>query len=566
MRKSTKVYIALCSILLLAFALPSQYHTSGAKAAKLDQYLPDQGSSARPIAGQMLSIHTVDMSQVPSTTFSSPATSSDHNLHKENKPTPTGFAPVDKNPHSPAANPTTPPLTTSFQGVNENFCPPAPAFCPPPDPSPDMALGVSSNWALQGVNRWFAVYSVLGALQPGWPKSFQNFFGVPFPRGCTAIPNLFNPRAFYDTNDQRFWAAALNDEVPHGKCTSTLSRMWIAVSQTNNPNGKWNVYSFDEMLGTKNFGDFTQFGFDQQAVYFSCDMWTQPSGTGTFEYENTFGVNKAEMEAGKSVTPYGFSGFESGGVQMNGIQPVEVAANKLTGPNAGLFISSFDYNFGGGECVHGCSGLVVWAIANPGTPSESLSSILVSSHSYSLPPDADQPGCTQCLGTLDPAINSTPTWRSGKISFGLVTAVNNGTHLVAGILWGQVSVSLNSSGVLTSANIYQSNYFSFTGDTSAFTPALITDANSNLYMVFTKSSSTLYPGAYYAVQPAGSPLGTFPDGGLAMMQGQASTTQSRWADYSAVSINGVGALAAWIAGEFEAANQSWATNIGKVIG
>lgn len=251
---------------------------------------------------------------------------------------------------------------------------------------------------------------------------------------------------------------------------------------------------------------------------------------------------------------------------MNGIQPVEVEAYKLTGPNAGLFISSFDYNFGGGECVHGCSGLVVWAIAHPGTPSESLSSILVPSHSYSLPPNADQPGCTQCLATLDPAINSTPTWRNGKISFGLVTAVNNGSHLVAGILWGQLSVFLNSSGALTSANIYQSNYFSFTGDTSAFTPALITDANSNLYMVFTESSSTLYPGVYYAVQPAGSPLGTFPDGGLAMMKGQASTTQSRWADYTGVSINGVGALAAWIAGEFEAANQSWATNIGKVVG
>ena len=562
------MYIALCFLLLLVFMLPGQITTSATKAASSTQLLPDRGGSAHRITGRMVAKHTVDLSTTPGVSSSSSFdTGSDEGKDALKPPLIPGVALSDPHPHTPSqGRADTPPLTASFQGQTEDYCPPKPAICPPPDASPDMALGVSSNWVLQGVNRWFTDYSVSGTVQPGWPKSFQKFFGVPDPTGCTAVPNIFNPRAFYDANDSRFWAAALNDEVPHGRCTSTLSLMWIAVSQTNNPNGKWNVYAFDLMLGTQNFGDFTQFGYDQQAVYFSADMWTQPSGNGTFEYENTFGVNKAAMEAGQNVTPYGYSGFVSNGGQMNSIQPVEVEAYKSSGPNAGLFISSFDYSFGGGECRQGCSGLVVWAIAHPGTSSESLTSILVPSMKYSLPPNADQPGCTQCLGTLDPAINSTPTWRNGQIYFALVTAVNNGSNLVSGIFWGQVSVSLDSSGALSSASVYQSGYFSFSGDTSAFTSTLMSDVNGNLVMVFCESSGSLYPGVYYAVQPSGSPLGTFPDGGLAMKQGQASTSQPRWADYTAVSANGVAAQAVWIAGEYEASDQTWSTYIGKEIG
>ncbi len=571
MRKSYKPYTILFFVLLLAFVVLSQYHISATKAVKEKQTHPNEASSARPITGHMLSMTVVNMNTIPAVS-SSPNTTGFNNPGKNQHGLTMLTSAASGDIHSQLAlqdkqsknTPNTPPLTTSFQGVNQSYCPPR-GYCPPPDQSPDMALATSSNWVLQGVNRWFAVYSVSGSLQPGWPKSFQSFFGAPDPAGCTAIPDLFNPRAFYDANDQRFWAAALDDEHPHGKCTSTSSQAWIAVSQTNNPNGMWNVYSFDVMQGTQNFGDFTQFGYDQQAVYVSCDMFTQPSGEGAFQYENTYGINKAAMEAGQHVTPYGFTSFVSGGVQMNGIQPVEAEAYKSSGPNAGLFISSFDYNSGGGECVRGCSGLVVWAIANPGTPSESLSSLVVPTTSYSLAPNADQPGCTYCIGTLDTGINSTPTWRNGQITFGLVTGVNNGTQQVAGIFWGQINVTLGANGNLTSGNVAQSGYFSFSGDTSAFCPALMTDVNGNLYMVFTKSNNSLDPSAFYAVQPAGSTSGTFPDGGQALMYGQASTTQPRWADYSAADVNGVGAVAVWIASEYEASNQTWATSIGKVI-
>ncbi len=56
------------------------------------------------------------------------------------------------------------------------------------------------------------------------------------------------------------------------------------------------------MLDTQNHDDFSQFGYDQQAICFSADLFSIPVSTGTFQYEES--SNKATMMAGQPVTPY----------------------------------------------------------------------------------------------------------------------------------------------------------------------------------------------------------------------------------------------------------------------
>jgi hypothetical protein len=428
-----------------------------------------------------------------------------------------------------------------------------------------MALATSSSYVLQGINRAFAVYSPNGTLQSGWPKKFASFFGTPNPGQCSPGGlNLFDPRAFYDSNDQRFWAEVLSNEGVRDNCSTVASQVWIAVSQTSNPNGAWNVYSFDLMRGTNNYGDFSQFGFDQHAVYFSSDMFSLPINSSTFQYEQSLSFNKAAMEQGQNVTPYGFSHLTSNGTLVNGVQPVEVEATSGNGPNAGLFASSFDYKSGGGNCAKGCSGMTVWAMANPGTPSVSLSSFLVPTTGYAAAPKADQPGCKACLDSSDPGIAGTPVWRNGQISFSLPTAINNGTQRVAGIFWGQIAVSLNSGGALANASMYQSGYFSYGGDTSAIYPTIIPNAQGDLVMVFQKTGSSIAPSATYAVKPAGTSLGHFPDGGIVFKQGGATSPVSRWGDYSGVSTPAVSSNTIWFASEYEASNQTWSSYVGAV--
>src|SRR5258705_474693 len=163
---------------------------------------------------------------------------------------------------------------------------------------PDMALAASPSFVLQGVNTSWEVLDTSGKVVSG-PVSAQNFFGAPSePGNCDPgsgnQPFLSDPRALYDPADGRFWAAMLQIEgsVAFGVAPNCpyKSVYWVAVSQTSDPTGAWNVYEFnmETDVGTQKFGaDYTQIGINSQAVYFSGNMfgetgsglwgWTMPT-------------------------------------------------------------------------------------------------------------------------------------------------------------------------------------------------------------------------------------------------------------------------------------------------
>src|SRR5260221_14077680 len=147
------------------------------------------------------------------------------------------------------------------------------------------------------------------------PVNAQTFFGVPSePGNCDAAhgnqPFLSDPRALYDPADGRFWAAMLQIEGSvafgvAGNCPYK-SVYWIAVSQTSDPTGAWNVYEFnmETDVGTQKFGaDYTQLGINSQAVYFSGNMFGENGGF----FAELFEANKAQMESG--VTSFTADGF-----------------------------------------------------------------------------------------------------------------------------------------------------------------------------------------------------------------------------------------------------------------
>src|SRR2546423_5873491 len=158
-----------------------------------------------------------------------------------------------------------------------------------------------------------------GNVQPGWRVSAQNFFGVPDATGAKnkpcdtahqSQPFMSDPRALYDPADGRFWAAMLQVEGAQAFGVALdcpyKSDYFIAVSQTSNPNGKWNVYDFNmetDVNGQKFAADFTQIGINSQAVYFSANNFGEQGGF----FAELFEANKAQMEAGQAhFTPHGF--------------------------------------------------------------------------------------------------------------------------------------------------------------------------------------------------------------------------------------------------------------------
>jgi hypothetical protein len=459
--------------------------------------------------------------------------------------------------------PDTPHATSKFQGMADSALT-CPYFggCQPPD----MALASSPQWVLQGVNTSIAVYNTSGQLQSGWPINSQQFFNIPNPpNNCDPSgPYTSDPRAFYDINDQRFWVAMLQVEGAFGIAPNCpfQSDYWIAVSQSSDPNGAWNVYEFEMSLGSGNAADYTQFGFDAHAIYYGANMFNAAGSA--YEYDEIFGVNKQMMEAGQSVTAYGFTQLSAGGVLVDTVQPVEAEVSGSGGPGDALFINSFNMNGdpNGDNCyTTACSGLVVWAMSNPGMQNAKLTGVEVATASYISPPNADEPGCSQCVETIDNRITGTPPFADGQISFSLDTAVQNKTQVVPAIFWGQVTPQI-ANGKLTGAVLYQSGYFGFKGDQDASFGALMPDVNGNLIMVYDTMSSSINPGAVYAARRATFTFGEFHDAGRFLQKGLAPTSDSRWGDYEATSYDGFSSNHIWFASQYSSTNEDWATAIG----
>lgn len=464
-------------------------------------------------------------------------------------------APISRHSYDSPSVPAdqSPGLNNSFHGLAQNCCQTA-----------DIALAASPQWVMQGVNTQIAVYTTRGVLQPGWPKSLASFFSVLSPSSCARTPAMSSPRAIYDFKDQRFWVAAIETEGATNSCPfKTL--YWVAVSQGANPNGAWHIYAFDMASGTHNGANFTQFGLDGQAIYFSANMY-DGNGRGNFVYSEIFASQKRPLENGAaSINYYGFIGQMVGNIPVDTIQPVMVLDHDPGVPHAGLFVNSFNLRFGGGQCVRACSGLVVWTLNNPGQPNDSLTGVIVPTLNYSLALPADQPGCLHCLARLmppDTRISGTPVYRHGLLSFALQTGINNLNHVVPGIFWGQVQPVFNANGTVTGGSVFQSGYFNYGGDGAALYPSLMVDNAGDLFMIFNYSSSRLWPGTAITARRSTFRYGIFQDGGIPLKAGEGTIDSGYWGTYTAAAYDGSASDTIWLSGQYATGQNSWSTFIG----
>lgn len=452
-----------------------------------------------------------------------------------------------------------PVASKNFDGLanSDSICPYFKHGCQPPD----MALAASSKWILQGVNMSFGVYDTLGNLLSGWPKNFSQFFQV----GAPCDPNgpfLYDPRAFYDPNQDRFWVAVLQVEGAFGvgKNCQFQSNVWFAVTRTNNPNGIWDVYNiFGGFDGT--VSDYIQFGFDDHNVYFNLNQFS-PDGS-TFEYDLLWVGTKAEFEhpsGGYSLAGYG--NLQSpDGTLVDTVQPVESETSGHSSSKDALFVSSFNINSGGGNCVNGCSGVILWDFEDPFSFGKVLE-VVVPTITYTLAPNADQPGCTQCIETLDTRISATPVYHEGLVSFALETAAQNKSQVVPAIFWAQILPQM-VKGHVRSASIYQSGIVGFEGDQAASFGALMPDYNGSLLMVYDTMSSGINPSILYTGRHVTDPPNTFEGPGHYLQVGASPTTDSRWGDYEATSYDGPSYDHIWFASQYSNKRGDWTTRIGE---
>jgi hypothetical protein len=476
---------------------------------------------------------------------------------------------------------------------------------------PDMGLGASPQFVLQGVNTQWEVLDPQGDVQPGWPVSAQNFFGVPNVTNADGTPCdtahqsqpfLSDPRALYDPADGRFWAAMLQVEGAQAFGVALdcpyKSVYFVAVSQTSNPNGKWNVYEFNmetDVSGQKFAADFTQLGINSQAVYFSANMFGESGGF----FAELFEANKAQMEKGQAhFSADGFFNLRgtgpgttaaTGPFLADTVQPTlnldnstgtdETFVDTMDGPDV---MTGHFCGFLGGGFDDSCSGLVVWTLGNPighdsGGAAPTLTAQLVPTAPFLVNVPADQPSCNLCIDANDLRVPATPVVRGSVLYAAWGTAIDNGNsspHPTPGVEWAQVSLAQPADLTATTA------YYSFSGDEAATYPALMPDGSGNVTMLFEHMGHKVFPETRYIVKGAGDL--NFSGAGNLLKAGESSYRPTlcgtkalpvcRWGDFEATSFDGAGHI--WFAGEYAnlfqgvttppAFGRNWGTWIGAI--
>src|SRR5204863_5985089 len=199
-----------------------------------------------------------------------------------------------------------------------------------------------------------------------------------------------------------------------------VNHLDIAVSQTSNPTGSWNIYRFDVTNDGTNtggvnpgpyLGDYPHIGADANGFYITTNAY--PWCCNGFSGAQIYACSKAQLAAGAATVAMQHidtSGMVNAPSEAGSTQP-----GFTVWPAQSPGTTSFDLNAGGTEYllssnagdeaqkpVSGNAGtrtsnqLIVWALTNTASlntvPALSLSNKILTVGQYGVPPKQQQPG------------------------------------------------------------------------------------------------------------------------------------------------------------------------------
>ncbi len=178
----------------------------------------------------------------------------------------------------------------------------------------------------------------------------------------------------------------------------------------------------------------------------------------------------------------------------------------------------------------------VWAMTNRNAVSQgnipTLSSLVITSEPYGLPPGAIQKGASSLLDAGDDRMQQVQ-FINGNLWGALDTGVTipNDTASRAGAAWFKVQPQLDASGKsIGSANIAKQGYVALLGSYLLY-PAIQASSNGTAAIVMTLSGSKFFPSVVYTkLQQNGIAFGAI---NIALNgTGPYNPTSTRWGDYS----------------------------------
>src|SRR3989442_2100181 len=431
-------------------------------------------------------------------------------------------APFQVNGHLPAASnasdssfsaqPASPPALSGagFEGLdNSDNSVLTGVTVTPPDPQ--VAVGPAHVFEM--VNIIGRIYSRAGA--PLQTFTLKSFFGVPAGYSDT------DPKVLYDSLSGR-WFASYVSYIDQPGSVNDKARLHLAISQTSDPTGAWNVY----------FISYSQLIPDYEAIGVTTDKLTVSSNVFDIDTPNYFGVDTQVIEKADVI-----AGLPGASVRLTSLPR---RADRFTvRPAQTLSAGSDQYSTTRANAttltiikIRGtpAAGNVVEAAATNGTML-----------AQNAPPDSAALG-----GNIDSGDSRLldAMWRNGRLwtsaSAACVPSGDSTTRSCAHVI--EVDTTATPPSVLQDIMFGASGqYFSW--------PALRTDASDDLYVSLTHTNSTTFPEARTTGRPATDPPNTM-SGSTVLRVGDVAHDSSRLGDYLGAAHYPILPMCVWLDGQY----------------
>ncbi len=415
---------------------------------------------------------------------------------------------------SAGSEPNTPPgvSTASFEGLDNNDNGPLTGFIVRP-PDPQGAVGPSHFFEM--VNIIGRIYSRTGGTVDSF--SLADFFGVP-----PGWSN-FDPKIIYDALSGRWFAsyASVSNSGP------ARGRLHLAISQTSDPTGAWNVY----------FLQYNNVFPDYPGIGVTSDKFTVSS--------NIFDINAPLYRGVETIV------FEKADVMAG-----------AAGGDVGFFVFGPDVNRFTVRVAHSLEPVNdQYLVTRSRTSSTTLTVIRITGT-----PDA---GPVTEASATDLTIISQTTPPDSATAGGAGATIESGDYRLLDAMWREGSLWMSASAncrplgdsvdrscahlieVDTSSSpptIAQDIMFGASGQYFSW-PAVRTDASGDVYVSLTHTNSSIFAEARAAGRLANEPANTM-SGSVLLRAGEVVITGERWGDYLAAAVDPNFPECVWIVGQY----------------
>lgn len=412
---------------------------------------------------------------------------------------------------APPAPSTTPPATVNVEGISNSGVHP-----------PDVVGTVGPSHYVQMVNA-----TTVRVLDKAGATLGSFTLGNLWPVGQTCRNNNGDPIPAYDQFADRWLLSQFRSASPN--------RMCVAISQTRDPLGAYFIYTFD----VPQFPDYFKFGVWPDAYYMSSNESAYAA----------YAFDRVRMLAGQPATFQRFTG------QSNLLLPADIDGPTLPPAGTpGLFYTYKDNSFHGGggvDRIELFSFNVDWA-----TPANSsftlIHSLPVAQFTYTVC-GAFNFNCVRQLGTtqrLD-TISEWPMFRFAYRNFGAHQSAV-GSYTIGGgsgeeggaIRWFE----LRNSG--SGWSLFQEGTFDPGDGHDRWNSSIAMDQDGNMALGYSVGSSTIRPRIAYTTRLASDPPGSMAAEELLFQGTGVHTSNNRWGDYSAMTVDPLDDCTFWYTNEY----------------